>query len=116
MSEVFHPTPENLGESIPEKTSEEHKAPKAAEHHERHNAKESAEKARAVIESHAVSSEKTKSAQPKENQQTAHFAVDKKIKAMTYRRTMKRVRKQLSPLSRAGSSIIHQPVIEAVSE
>jgi len=114
MSEMIHHTPENPGESL-EKAGEQQETPKSAERREHHDPRKALEHARAEAAKHALPAEKSRPAQPKQNHH-AQVYVDKKIMKMTYRRTMKRIRKQLSPAGRAGSAIIHQPVVEAVSD
>ncbi|OGL25588.1 hypothetical protein A3E49_02220 [Candidatus Saccharibacteria bacterium RIFCSPHIGHO2_12_FULL_49_19] len=54
--------------------------------------------------------EEDKPYQPKE------AFVNKELKDMAYARTLSRVRKQMGPLNRLTSKVVHQPVVNAVSE
>ena len=42
--------------------------------------------------------------------------VNKELKEMAYARTLNRVRKQMGPLSRLTSKVVHAPVVSGVSE
>jgi hypothetical protein len=67
------------------------------------------------VESEAISKEEAPADASLERKQHPVF-VSKQLKAMSYSRTMVRVRKKLSAPSRAFSKLVHSPVLEQPSE
>ncbi|MFZ1323576.1 MAG: hypothetical protein WAQ57_00255 [Candidatus Saccharimonadales bacterium] len=51
---------------------------------------------------------------PAENESS--LPINRELKDMAYRRTLKRTQRQLPPVSRTFSKVIHQPAVEAVSD
>ncbi|MCA9348440.1 hypothetical protein KC867_03455 [Candidatus Saccharibacteria bacterium] len=83
----------------------------------KHEHDDNIEKIRSSIDKHAeqkdahqskLESEKTEDEQP--------ILVNKELKSMSYRRTIKRTQSKLNPASRSFSKIVHQPAVEKISE
>jgi cation transport ATPase len=93
----------------------EHHAPKHEKHHEtKHEATESLAEIQAKIEQHATSKNETTIVEQTPADQ--HTYTDRSHKNATYRRTIKQVQSRLPARKRAFSHVIHQPVVEVVSE
>jgi hypothetical protein len=83
----------------------------------RHEHQENLEQIRTKAESQALSSETVKAVQQEDqNHQPQEAFVNKELKEMAYQRTLTRVRHQLSPLGRLTSKVVHQPLVNSVSE
>ena len=103
--------PRDQGEKI-----EVHRS--TAEHHEKAKASPNAEHVRHKIEEVALSSDAVRAKTEKHTSapktKVEHVGAD--TKELMYSRTLLKIRRHLSPLSRAGSKIIHQRAIESTSE
>lgn len=112
MAEKIHHSPEQHSHS-PEHHKphqEAHKAHHETAHHHQENIEHiRAQAAQEAHHAHEITLEEA-SHKPKE-----HF-VNAELKDLAYERSMNRVRRQLSPLSKTFSKVVHQPVVEAVSE
>lgn len=103
-------SPESAHETH-EKVPQRHKA--APKHELQHDI----EKIREKAESAAIESDKTLAeAQPDETHAPKDSFVNKELKDMAYARTMNRVRQRLSPVGRGFSRLVHQPVVNSLSE
>lgn len=108
--------PENKPEHFEAKEHEPHKK----EHH-KERAEVSGEKLdvaelhKAAIEK-AVSAKEISVGEHKETTQHSPAMVQKELKADAFNRTLIKVRRQLNPVDRVFSKLVHQPVIDAVSE
>lgn len=84
----------------------------------RHEHAEKLEDIRSTAEREAASSEETiqekLKAESSESDQSLY--VNRELKDMAYARTLKRARSRLPAPARAFSKVVHQPVVEAVSE
>lgn len=102
----------------PESAHETHE--KAHQRHEaspEHKLKQNIENIREKAEKAAIESDKTLAeAQPDESHAPKDSFVNKELKDMAYARTMNRVRQRLSPVSRGFSRLVHQPVVNSLSE
>ena len=125
MSEK-HPINQEKGSS--QETTNNHEAKK---HHERINSKhekeasvsknehsKNIEKIRKAVNSESIDKQEhnrsnSESEKSESNQPTL---VNKELKNIAYKRTLKKTQAKLSPTSRSFSKIIHQPTIEKVSE
>lgn len=104
--EHHRPSPEHHHQA-PEKTYESHN----------HKHKENISEIRQKAATEALSADEVAT----ETDQTAvrggrQAFVNKELKDLAYDRTLKRVRQNLSPASRAFSRVVHQPVVELISE
>src|SRR5688572_4126154 len=86
-----------------------------AEHEKRHGTAEHVSEVQKKVEQHAATVEKP-SVEKSEHHAQAHHAAGKDLKNLTFNRTLVRVRKQLSAPQKVLSNIIHQPVIDTLSE
>lgn len=93
---------------------------RVAERHEKapeHEHKRNIEQIRQNAEKAAVESDKTRvEAQPDDSHAPKDAFVNKEIKDMAYARTMNRVRQRMTPVGRTFSRLIHQPVVNSLSE
>lgn len=111
--------------------AEHHEAPKASgEHHERlrHSVETKAEKSRnehsenlddirASIEKEAKSKHESHKAHSGEKSASNHpMFINRELKNMAFNRTLRRTQSKLPAPARAFSKVIHQPVVEAVSD
>lgn len=103
--EQHHHTPEALRHNQERSHHETAHRHKENIEHIRREAQEQAQSTHEVVVDKAATEHK-----PKE-----HF-VNSELKDLAYQRTMTRIRKQLSPVSRTFSKVIHQPAIDAMSE
>lgn len=85
------------------------------EHEQRHGSKEHVSELQKQAEHHAISHERP-SAERAEHHAPSHHRASKDLKDLTFDRTMVRTRKKLNAPEKALSRVIHQPVINAVSE
>lgn len=103
---------EKIGESQREKISEQFESSKEKD------PSADAESARREALEQASSTEK----EPKRNEklpENEHYrsrSISKKDKSNSFNATMREVRSQLSPTSRAFSKVIHQPAVEKISD
>jgi len=111
-----------------ERPAHEHEVKHSHEHHKAaeqtihkpeqaaHHKQEQLEHARAKATREAKAAHET----PVEREDTSHRPkqafINHELKEMAYQRTIIRVRRQLSPLGRFTSKVVHQPVINSVSE
>jgi flagellar biosynthesis GTPase FlhF len=83
----------------------------------RHKPQEKIDTIRQEVQENA---RKTSEIRPQEEKDTAHAPsqtfVNKELKEMAYKRTLKRVRRQMPLSNRLASKIIHQPIVSVVSE
>jgi flagellar biosynthesis GTPase FlhF len=103
----------------PETAQEAHeKAPQRHESEHKHNLEENIEQIRHKAEKAAIESDKTRAEAQQQDETHApkDSFVNKELKDMAYARTMNRVRQQLSPVGRKFSKLVHQPVVDTVSE
>jgi hypothetical protein len=102
----------------PENAHQSHeRASESRETHHKHEHKENLENIRHRAEQAATEADRTRiEAEPGQSHAPKQAFVNKELKDMAYARTMNRVRQQLSPVGRSFSKIIHQPVVDAVSE
>jgi len=104
------------GESKAEKIEVRTERSEQKQSHE-HKHKQNIEQIRHKAEEAALSSDQARAEAGKSQPQPVKEEyVSREAKKVTYERTMLKVRRRLSPVARTGSKIIHQPVVEAVSE
>src|SRR3989304_8733269 len=86
--------------------------PGGSERAKKYQYKENLAEIRARAEKEAVSAERVM-AQNEEDyvHQPPQAFVNKELKEMAYERTLSRVRRQLSPMGRLTSRVVHQPVV-----
>jgi flagellar biosynthesis GTPase FlhF len=98
----------------------EHELSQAEKLRHKHEQAEHLEHARDDIEHEAKSAEQiaeklaARESQPQLQHNEAH--ANRELKEMAYQRLLTRARRHMRPYSRAMSHIIHQPVVDAVSE
>lgn len=94
------------------------RAPERHEEAEEDKLKGNIERIRKNAEKAAIESDKTRAEarQQDEVHTPKDSFVNKELKDMAYARTMNRVRQQLSPVGRKFSKLVHQPVVNTVSE
>lgn len=119
MSERLpHHNPEHHHHSPEHKTTPEKHVqhPEQAKHVE-HKHHSDVETIRRQVEQEAVSGRETQArhAESDQSHQPSQILVNKELRSISYQRTMLRVRKQLPAGQKALSKIIHQPVIDTVS-
>ncbi len=96
--------------------SHHHKAGKAPESAHNHEHKDKLDQIRETAAKHAVAAEKV-AARTEQASHTPHEAfVNNELKDLAYARSLKRIRQSLSKPAQAFSKIVHQPIIDAVSE
>lgn len=117
MSEKLHHSPENKGEKLElsgEIAKSHERLKEAAEQAEKNQSGDKLESIRRSVEQQAVSGKETApTGQSESGKQT--FTNQKSLKADAYKRTLGRIRTQLSLPSRALSRVVHQPVVDSVS-
>lgn len=98
-----------------ERIKHNHEKTASASKHEHAN---NLEKIRKSIDNEAIDkSEHKKPAHDKERHESDQpVLVNKELKDIAYKRTLKKTQSKLSPTSRLFSKVIHQPVIEKASE
>jgi hypothetical protein len=113
MAEKLSHTPEHH-----KHTPEQHHSAPEQHHHtpERHHHRENIAEIRHNAEHHAKSAHESQPQDESNDHAPKEHFVNFEIKNLAYNRTMTRVRKQLSPVGRMFSKVIHQPVVDAVSE
>lgn len=120
MSEHFKPTHEQQGEKLP---SHE----RAERHHNRHERElTAAEKEHGAeghieqlskhVEQHAISGKERNVGESESTHNNHPVIVNAQLKDMAFSRAMTRTRKQLSPVSRTLSKVIHNKTVDRVSE
>jgi hypothetical protein len=120
MSEKY---PGSHHEHLPSTESvNEHHHEHEARHHEHHKAEKApdVEKARLKVEQAEKQAEKHHKIEVHDTSDRLHeprqHYVNRELKEMAYTRVLNRTRKQLPAPARAFSKVIHQPVVNAVSE
>lgn len=86
-----------------------------AEHEQNHGSKEHVSEVLKKVEQHAVSIEKPSAEGHEQHAQAQHKAT-KDLKELSFSRTLVRVRKRLNSPEKVLSRVVHQPVIDRVSE
>lgn len=90
-------------------------------HHEKHEKAHHAEKQPDIeaikhsIEKQAKSAKETRVDSGSEKDDAQHYLVTKGLKQEAFKRSLQRARKHMSATSRGFSKVIHQPVVDAVS-
>lgn len=99
-----------------ETAQHKHHAEKHEHEHKVEAAKPNLEAIHHKIEKEAKSSKETKVDNIAEKHNAAeHYLVTKGLKQEAFKRNLQRARKQMSTTSRGFSKVIHQPVVDAVS-
>lgn len=120
MSEKLHHKAEHKGETSRELKERiealQHKAESQAEK-SKHEHKDNLEQIRSKIESTAKTKHEHEPARHQEGAEHDRPAlINKELKNIAYRRTLKRTQNKLPAPARAFSKVIHNPIIEATSE
>lgn len=115
MAEQLQHHQEHEKQPEQERAAEQHE--KRPEHHKEHQAEkktESVEHIKSRVEREAISKENVsvESAGPKQDSPR----IDKELKQLTFQRTLTHVRKKLGGPSRVVSKVVHQPVIDKLSQ
>lgn len=95
---------EKLGESIK----------KGAE--AKHAHKENLNKIQGDVKEHAISGKEISVGEHEQTQNQSPMAITKEIKAKAYRKTLAEAQRRLPKTERTFSKIIHQPMVESISE
>ncbi len=116
MSERGH---EHLkSQPTPEAHSTEHlkHRPTPEKHNTKHEHKENLDEIQRSIEQHAKKAHETKHHHSPESSQGGSEAfVTKELKVLAFNRTMSRIRRNLSPIDRTMSKVIHNQGVDKVS-
>ncbi len=89
---------------------------KEAGERSKHEQKDNIEQIRSSIEKTAISGKEASKGESDEKTPSRPTYVNRDIKEEAYQSTLKDVRKQLKPTQKFASRIIHNPVVESVSE
>lgn len=82
----------------------------------KHEHSEKIEKIRSDIEKTAKSAEHHAAPGPEEKEPNRPVLINKELRNVTYKRTLKRTQSKLPTAQKALSKIIHQPLVESVSD
>ncbi len=111
MAEKLHHSPEHQVH-----TPEHHvKTPELSHEQTRHHHQEHLGEIRHKATEQAKASHEVRLEETSDHD-TSHQYVTGELKDMAYQRAITRVRRQLTPGQRSFSKVIHQPVVDAVSE
>lgn len=119
MTERAPQTPENAAEISAEHRKKQHESlNRTIEHGKkaRHEHAENIDAIREAAERQSKSAAEVSHTSEDSSEHERPAYVNRELKAMAYRRTLKRTQQQLSAPSRVLSKIVHQPTIEAVSD
>jgi flagellar biosynthesis GTPase FlhF len=122
MSEQYpahnHEQAHEHAQAHPEKRAERHLS-HAEEQQKKHEQEKNLEHARHEAAHEAQSAEEIAdklAGRAQESPQYEEMHANRELKEMAYQRLLNRARRHMSPYSRAMSHIIHQPIVETVSE
>lgn len=85
------------------------------EAHKAESEPQNVEKLHQKVEQHAISGKEVTVGEREVPKQQSAFGTQKELKADAYKRTLQRVRKDLSGPERKFSNVVHQPLIETMS-
>ncbi len=91
-------------------------SPEHGHHESVHHHKENLEHIRREAREQAQNAHEVAVERPDKAHKPVEHYINSELKDLSYARTMTRVRKQLSPVSRTFSKVIHNPVVDAASE